>query len=249
MILRSNHEITDFSAAQFQYFVTNEALYPGRITRAPLSASDIVAGYTVGRITKVDASYLATGSTTLNALDFALQYDRRTSFGRLTAYAQATWEPKLRRGALNASSYDSVDSLNGPLSLRANGGVALSRGPWSFGLDAQAYSSYSVTYSFQPGSLLGGSYPIQNATNLLEQASAKIPAQAYVDAWTSLIAGGGDSTRRKPSITYRFGIKNLLDKMPPIVVPPLSASFDGIGYSPLGDPRGRRFELQITARY
>jgi hypothetical protein len=248
-ILRSIHVVTDFAAGQFQYFVTNEDLYPGRIQRAALTPADIASGYTAGRIIRVDASNLSTGTSTLNALDGALQYEHGTDLGRLSAYAQGTWEPKLRRGARGAGSYDTAGSLNGPLTLRGSGGVEVSRHAWSAGLDAQVYGSYRVTYSYQPGSVLAGAYPSQNVLNVLEQGSSRIPAQAYLDGWTSLSSEVNASGGRHLTISYRLGVKNLMNKMPPTVVPPLTDPNDGSGYSSLGDPRGRRFEVQISARY
>jgi hypothetical protein len=41
-----------------------------------------------------------------------------------------------------------------------------------------------------------------------------------------------------------LGILNLFDRQPPIVANP-----DSQGYSTYGDPRGRRFELSVSAGF
>jgi outer membrane receptor protein involved in Fe transport len=245
-VLKTDHAITDFGQGQFQYFLDNEALYPGRVTRTALTPADIAAGYTAGRVTKVDASLLSTGHSTLEALDMDLRYERTTGIGRIEAYAQATWEPRLQRGVANAASYNAIGSLNGPLAVRGAAGIKLSRGGWSIGVDGQGYGSYNVLYSYQPGSLGTTALPLQNALNVQEQGGSRIPAQAYVDAWTSLVTRNVFS---RATLTWRFGIKNIFDKTPPIVVTQMAQAFDGIGYSPLGDPRGRRFEIGVIAKF
>jgi outer membrane receptor protein involved in Fe transport len=45
-------------------------------------------------------------------------------------------------------------------------------------------------------------------------------------------------------VEARLGVQNLFDQQPPIDATP-----GGLGYSPYGDPRGRRVELALSAHF
>lgn len=248
--LTTSREINDFANLDFQYFVDHESDYPGRITRAVLTAADIAEGYSAGRITVIDTSSLAAGRSKVEAVDISVRYDRESTIGAFQLYAVATWQPSLRRrDHPTIKSYDLVGQGNGPLAVRGNAGLSWTGDRLSATVNAQFYASYGVAYAFSPGSPLYPGYQVANARMILEQGGSRIPAQAYLDASVSLRSSPPGVREHEGSVVYRLGVKNVLGSRPPGVVPPLVDAFDEIGYSSYGDARGRRFQLDVSVRY
>ena len=258
--LNTDREITDFAQGDLEYFINNEARYPGRIVRAPLTAADAALGYTGGKITHIDTSSLQFGRSVVQAVDFSLDYIRSTTLGDFHVTSQITWEPSFRRwGDPALPAYNLADHADGPVSWRGNSGVTWSRGDWLTGINLQIYGAYSG-YLATPetpfariflGSV-GDSGP-PDGTN-----ASYIPPQLYLD-WILGLRSMLNWTGGEPTIIdYRFGIKNILDSQPPVVAGTFAIESKNNGlslydYNPLGgyggygDPRGRRFELTITA--
>ena len=121
------------------------------------------------------------------------------------------------------------------LRRRANGGVDWSRGPLAMGLNAVFYDSYRP----QASNLLASAA----ASKVLQQGAARIPAQIYFDLYgvrqLSFLKARGFA-----SAEVRFTVQNLLDHQPPVIVSQIAPNF-----SPYGDPRLRRFELSLVARF
>ncbi len=218
-----------------EYFLANEARYPGRIVRDPLSPADIAAGYSGGVITQIDASYLNIGKTTIDTVDLHVDQGFRLSRNdRLRLYGAVTWTPSLtRQVAPDRPVRRYVDTDEGPLRWRGNAGATWDHGDLTVGLDAQYYDDY---YSTGPVALLtrktAGDLP-----------GFYIPAQVYLDAAVTYRLEVGDWRGQGRDVEIRFGIQNLLGHDPPTV------SNSPLGYSFYGDPRGRRFELSATARF
>lgn len=224
-------EISELGGAP--YFLTNEAAFPGRISRAPLTAPDVAAGYSVGVITQIDATFANVSRTSVEAVDVhADQVFRMGRNRRLRLFGAATWTPRLTRQlSSDRPELDYVGTVDGPLRWRGSAGLAWDQDDISVQLDAQYYDTYSTT---------SPRYAYLRAT--AAPASPRIPAQVYLDAamtWR-LQAGGRDMAAR--DVELRFGIQNFLDHDPPT-----EASY--FGFSPYGDPRGRRFEVSATARF
>lgn len=99
------------------------------------------------------------------------------------------------------------------------------------------------------GSNVASTYASYNATNLAEQGRPTIPAQAYLDGYVGFHSRLHTLGSANPNLDIRLGVHNILDKRAVTVVPPLAPGTDEIGYSPLGDPRGRRFVLDVTASF
>jgi len=240
--LRTTREITDFADVDFQYFVDHEAQYPDRVRRLPLTTADAALGLTAGQIALIDTSFLAIGRSTVKTLDITIDYALPVASGKLQMHAAATWEPEFRRrGDPMATYWNLVDHLDGVDALRANAGVGWESDFWSTELDIQLYGRSGVVYATPR--LTNG-----NAVLAAEQGSTHLPAQAYLD-WSVGARTVRSPVGRAPGLDYRFSVKNLLDTKPPVVASPLVGGLDGIGYSPLADPRGRRFEIEVIAHY
>jgi outer membrane receptor protein involved in Fe transport len=227
------NEISEVDIGSLSYFLNNEARYPDRIVRAPLTADDIAAGLTAGVIIKIDATYLNVGRTTVDAVDlhvdqgFALGEDRVRLFGGLT------WTPRLTRQIAADKPVQKYTGTNdGPLRWKGAGGAAWEHGPLTVQLEAQYFGAYLST-----GALSSA------AKATIDLAPYRVPAQAYLDAAVTWRLQRSHRESQDRDVELRFGVQNLLDHQPPTV-----ASND-YGYSYYGDPRGRRFEVSATARF
>jgi outer membrane receptor protein involved in Fe transport len=236
------HEIVEFPP-ESQTLLNNLSLYPERITRAPLTAADAANGYTAGVITALNTGYADDGRTTIDTVDLAGLYKLETQFGTLEFRTRATWEPVFRsREGPYAPPFDIAGYSNGPLKWRVNGGLAWRRGPWSISIDSQYYDSYNVTAAEPLGS--GSS---ENVAALQAQGGPTVKSQIYFDG---LLTFTGRLLPASPVIQYRLAIKNLFDRNPPFSAQYGAAPYIySSGYSPYGDPRGRRFELSATAHF
>lgn len=146
-----------------------------------------------------------------------------------------TWQPSIRsRPYPGAPWRQRIGYYDGPLAWRGNGGFAWRRGPAAIDLNMQYYDGYRLTYADPAQASL-------QARLIGFQGRARIPAQLYFD-----LAGSWRFDMAGPVrvLEVQLGIVNLFDKSPPIIADP-----DGIGYSPYGDARRRRFELAVSTRF
>jgi outer membrane receptor protein involved in Fe transport len=107
-------------------------------------------------------------------------------------------------------------------------------GATALDLNVQYYGRYSVTN-------VSG---FDSAQAVRFQGAGHVPAQAYVDvsARRRLTLGGSGPLR---AVDALISVQNLLDHAPPIVTPDLTT----LGFSPYGDPRGRRVVLSLSAQF
>jgi hypothetical protein len=218
-----------------EYFLANEARYPGRIVRDPLSPADIAAGYSGGVITQIDATFMNVGKTTIDAVDLHVDQGFRLSRNnRLRLYGAVTWTPRLtRQETPDKPVRDYIDTDEGPLRWRGNVGASWDHGDLTVGLDAQYYDDYYAT----------GLLAFSTRKTTGDLPGFYIPAQVYLDAAVTYRLETADWRGRARDIEIRFGVQNLLGHEPPTV------SSSALGYSFYGDARGRRFELSATARF
>ncbi|QXQ06822.1 TonB-dependent receptor [Sphingosinicellaceae bacterium] len=214
--------------------LSDEAKYPDRITRAPLSAGDAALGYTGGIVTRIDLTSANIARSRIDAVDLTLDMPFQTRrYGSFRVYLSATWQPTYwQQAEAGQPLRQRIGYSDGPLAWRGNGGVDWSSGRLRLGLNGQFYSHYRVITSddAQPDEQL-----------LIYQGRSHIPAQFYLDlsgAYTFVDGAGGLVPR---GTQLRVGILNILDHRPPTVAEPYTQ-----GYSYYGDPRRRRFELTIT---
>lgn len=78
------------------YILANEAKLASRVTRAPLSAADMAAGYSAGVITAIDGTDLTVGSAEVSAVDIGLDYRFLAGANEFTVTANATWTGRCR---------------------------------------------------------------------------------------------------------------------------------------------------------
>ena len=226
-------EVDHFNNRGTGYFLDNETLYPGRITRDPLTPADIAAGYSAGVITQIDATYMNIAKTTVDAID--LQIDQGFRLGpndRLRTYGSVTWTPRLvRRDGPDRPVRHYVGTDEGPLRWRGAAGATWDHDDLTIGVDAQYYHAYRATGT------------MAFALAKTAPTGVRIPSQVYLDANMTYRLSLDDWQGRPRDVEIRFGVQNLLDHDPPTV------TNAALSYSYYGDPRGRRFELSATARF
>ena len=199
-----------FPETTVQGLLANEALYPGRVSRGPLTPSDAALGFTAGPVTRLDFTLISIGRTRIDAVDITLDYPFAVPrLGRFAAYLKATWEPHYRQQIVaGAALVDRVGFADGPLEWRGNAGIDWSSGDWSIAANAQFYSSYKATNAVTD--------TINNPLLLRYNGTAQVPAQVYVDlSGRYRFAGGASSVPYGTEI--RLGIVNLFDHRPPTI--------------------------------
>jgi hypothetical protein len=222
-------EINTNAGGSYGYFILTESLYPDRVKRAPLTAADIAAGYTGGVILEIDATPLNVGRATIETVDLKVDYRRSVGSAAVARlYGSTTWTRRFFRSQGPEDEGQSyLGTREGPIVWRANGGVDLDYGPWTVGLNGQFYGPYDDATIY--GLSVSPSYTV----------IPRVGSQFYLDFNGAYrFERPGDGAIR--SLELRFGVANLLDESGPVTLH---------DYSPFGDPRGRRFETAITARF
>jgi outer membrane receptor protein involved in Fe transport len=216
------------------FFLANESLFPGRITRGPNLPGD--APGTPGPITAVDTTALNLAKSKLKSLDIQADYDiKNTGFGSFHFYGVASHTIELSLKSFpDEPKVDRAGFLEGPLKWRANAGVDWKSGSWGIGWNTQFYGSYRVCESIETAFTCG-----QAET---WQGGRKVRSQAYHDIYVSYTFKDGGILA---DANIRVGIQNLFDKKPPTV----ASGIDQVGYSSFGDPRLQRFTLALRKHF
>ena len=216
---------------------------PGRVTRAPLTPEDAARGFTGGEITAFDASFLNFASSSVEAYDFQVDYLWETErSGTFNAYVIATLQTTLDSQILpSVPTIDTIGFANGPLEWRANMGLFWEQGPWSLGWSAQYYDSYKIYRADDTVE------EIEMA--VLDQGSSKIPSQIYHDLFANIRLDELKLFRGTAfqGLEAHIGIQNVLNEEPPIIA--TTAFTGGGGYSTYGDPRLRRYSIQLRKSF
>lgn len=235
--IRKTGEIASLTPQDLLYV---EDLFPGRITRDPLTPADANLGYTGGVITAMDTSLVNATATEVKSYDLQLDYRWSTGgFGDWHFYTVATRQQSFeRQPSPAAGAVNSVGYSNGPLEWRGNLGLVWEHGPLSLAWNTQYFDSYFVYGSTaSPGTI---------AAARLNQGAAKIPSQNYSDlVATWRFAGTGLLRGFAQDSEVSLGIQNLFDQSPPIIA--MADPYDG--YSFYGDPRLRRYSISIRTHF
>jgi iron complex outermembrane receptor protein len=220
-----------------QSLIDQEDRYPGRVVRAPLTPEDAALGFTGGRISAVYVGYGNVGRTIAETVDFQLDWTLPdTSQGQWRLYGAATWQPILRtRRTLDGAWLKREGYRDSPLKWRGDAGVQWSAGPLTVDLNAQHLGGYDMRWS--PFSV----FTVQNA--LANSTATRVGSQTYFDLVARRMFSRPSSSRLE-NLEIRLSVQNLLDASPPIVPDPYH-----MGYDYRGDPRRRRFEVLLTARF
>jgi outer membrane receptor protein involved in Fe transport len=231
-------EIVDFHSGDQTYFLLHETEFPTRVIRAQLTDADRAKGYAAGVVTAIDTSSFNIGRTVVEALDIQLDYRIPSdTVGDFRIHGSATWQPLLaRRDTSGSRTLNSVGYTGGPLEWRANGGVDWQSGSTDLGIVATYFDSYRVARSGDSAATAAQAAALQGAR--------RIPSQIYFDLYASRHIVLPNALAGVTSADVRFGVQNILDHRPPIIVDPRTAN-----YSLYGDPRLRRFELTIIGRF
>ena len=228
----------DVFQPDFTQILPHEDFWPERVERAPLTDADRANGYTAGRVTMFDMR-IANGSTVeVKALDIHADWPVTLFGGRLNLYADATRDFRNVTRAPFVADVNRVGYREGPLKWKANGGFDWSKGSLTLGANAQYYDSSLV---FQHG--LGDRFSPEILIGF--QGSPDISSQWYLDLhgrWQVPLQGSSPLE----NLSVELGIVNVLDEEPPRESFLLDV---GPGYSRLGDPRMRRFDLVLSFRF
>lgn len=232
-------EIVSFHNGQLTYFLSNEALYPDRVKRAPLTDADRAKGYSAGVVTAIDTTSFNIGQTSIEAVDIQAEYLVPTEhLGDFRLRAATTWQPHLRRKAdPEHPVVDYAGYADGPLPWRANGGADWSKDATTVGFNVSFYGRYRAFNRLE--------LPANVAALTQWQGSPWIHPQVYVD----LFATHRLSLGKDHDLQVRFGVQNLLDHSPPVIALPVTFGNTTFNYSTYGDPRRRRFELSLLGHF
>jgi iron complex outermembrane recepter protein len=234
--IRRTHDPVTLDAATI---LAHEDAWPERVTRLPLTDADRARGYSAGAITAIDARVMNAGTLDVESVDARLDWTLPFAGGTLRAYGTGTWQI---RSVLRAP-FDLPDEMvgyhNGPLRWRGNGGADWTIGRTRIGANLQYFSRYQVAQS--------ESYLCCSSIAEALQGSRYVKAQTYLD----LHASRRFRLRwaeRESEFSLDLGIVNLFDQKPPYDA--LSTFTGSLPlYSPYGDPRRRRIELSLNARF
>jgi hypothetical protein len=232
--IRRTRDLAEYSSNEI---LAHEDAWPERVRRAPLTDEDRANGYTGGRVELIDTRVTNDGGLQVDAFDLRTEWPLRFFGGRLRLYADATYQKRNVRTARFQPDVLVTGLRDGPLQRRANGGLDWARGPLTVGANLQYFSSHLI-FSWQ-------SLGITDEESVVIQGSSRVPSQTYLDlygSWqvpTAALGGLAD-------LTLDLGVVNVLDKAPPREHYYLTF---GPGYSRYGDPRMRRFELVLSARF
>jgi len=223
-----SREISAFSSDPVEFILANEALYPSRVVRAPLTDADRARGFTAGAITRLDITTMNVGRSIAETVDVGAEYGRRAFGGDAKVYLRGVWQPSYRR-RVNAERawIETAGYSDGPLRIRAFAGARWTGQALSLGLNAQYYASYRVADS--------GLSPVFITQYLARLKGGSVPSQVYLDAFSTWSVG--DRTQ------VQLIVRNLADATPPF------AFASAMGYSPYGDASGRAFEINLTRRF
>ena len=227
-----------------QFIADNETLFPGRVTRGSIPAGSTFA---VGPITRIDASAVNISGAEIEAFDVAANYVvKTTARGTFEPFAFATWQthfitqvlptsPRLENAGIRATGSSSI-----PVKFKANAGLNWTGGRFRAGWAMQYYSAY---FTADPTVATNG------AALLAQGNGGKVKAQAYHDVYAGyqFVRDGRPVSGLRSIVSgaeVRVGLRNLLDKMPPVDI-----TRAGYYYSALGDPRGIGYHVTIKRAF
>jgi iron complex outermembrane receptor protein len=193
-----------------------------------------------GPITYLDTSLINIDRTNVTAFDSQLDYSiTKERLGDFNFYLVATYQKEYSKKLTVVSpEVNSVGYFDGPLKWRGNAGITWQRGPFALGWNMQYFDSYLVY------KIVDGGRSIDMAIE--QQGSRTIPSQHYHDLSFRYNIGSGALSKLSAldGVSISGGIQNVLNTSPPI-----ETGFLDVGYSRFGDPRLRRYSLEVTKSF
>lgn len=188
-----------------QNIVNNEALFPGRVTRAAPDANDVLLNQP-GRITSVDQTFVNFGKIVNRSLDLTAEYLLPwQQFGRIRAsvFASHTMEAT-RQVAPGQPPVVLEEDTSSPPKWKYNVGLNWSKGSWhftSFAWYLDGFTSNNAGNALVATSAAQVYYPTPSVT--------KVDARIAYDFKNGVWRGYGKGLR------VGFGVNNIFDKQPP----------------------------------
>lgn len=234
-IIKKANNIATLNA---QVIVNNESLFSDRVKRGLVAAGD---PFGVGVITGVNTTTLNLFSTSLEAYDVALGYQKTTAtMGTFTLDALATVTPHYsQRITLGAPmlEYVGTPSSGGPLKLRSNLSAIWTYGRWSAGWTATYYDGYKVPQA-----------PFTTATTaVLNNGGPTVASQMYHDVFVRYRFGQASTglARMMNRTELLVGVRNVFNKAPAFDGTSLGNNF----FSPFGDARMASYYITLKRSF
>lgn len=222
--LRRRNEISEAVSGNIGYFLANEGLFPGRVIRAPLTASDRAQGFTGGIVTSVDTSFLSAGASVIDSIDAKGRWRIALGEIRATARFAVTWQPRFSRRRVPTLGADTFSNrLNGALRWNGTGGLTLER----------ANDSLDLSFRY-----IGG-YEAVRAPLADTFGQAHVTPQLNFDLAYERAFKLGEGRRLK----LQFVIQDIFDRGAARV------RVSDEGYSLYADPRGRRASARVGIEF
>ncbi|WP_199041597.1 TonB-dependent receptor [Sphingomonas mollis] len=209
------------------FFATFLAANPDRVIRA--QPSD---GYTVGRITSLDASIVNLLGASTEAVDFVLEYDKSLFGGNLTMISRGTFVrslvvesfpgvPPVDYAGVVPQDFASAGGANGTLRWRGSAAANWTKDSLNLGWQVRYIDRYALN---------------EERSVVAAQGSAYVKSQIYHDI--------NASYQVIPGTTMLVGVNNVFNSRPP-----LDISSQPLYYSSYADPRLRSFYLRLQKSF
>jgi outer membrane receptor protein involved in Fe transport len=231
----------EIGTLSFDQLLALEDRFPERITRAPLTPQDQALGYTGGVVQGIDNRSINIAGRRVSAWDIQVDYTwNPAGLGRFEAYALATYQPDFSTKPLPDQPFTQVAGDLLSLLWRGNGGLNWTKGRVSVGWNLQYLGSYRIYSTLQS--------PVTIAALILNQGSPEVAAQIYHDVQVRYDWGNQPRGWRRilAGTQLTLGVQNVFDSEPSITP---TVGFVLGSYSPLGDPRLRRYVVNLQRQF
>lgn len=221
--IHKTDNITNFAITQDN--VNGETLLPGYITRGAPGG-----GFSVGPITEIRTAAINAAQLTVEAFDFAVDYQRRTDhWGTFSFNLSGTRSVHNLRQDSEVAPVLENNGMSFALPWKSNASIDWGYRGWNVAWTARYYDSYWLNVGH---------------TLIANQGSATVPGQIYHDVTMQYRFAPSNAILDGASV--QLGIRNVFNKEPPFDA---TAAVSGTFYSALGDPRDASYYLSIGKRF
>ncbi len=236
--VEKRNNITSSSAlyGSFSGVVRNEDLLPpGKILRDTVAPGD---PFGVGKILQVDTGLINASLREVEALDFAVDYEKDQVWGgKIGARLAGTWTLHNYSQATTISPVNdlvSAGTAGNPLRFRANSALTWRGRRWTVGVNSNYYGAYQAA-----------ALPTNTLVTADQGGSGRVSSQIYHDVFVRYQPSG--SVERTSwllrELSIQGTVKNVFDR-----TAPFDAGNTLDFYSYFGDPRGATYVLSLTKK-